>query len=103
MAIITNGNAGNLEPLAGSVCGRDKVGVTLTVGAGVGVSLSFSSLGVEVEVRHGTVPPHPSWYCPVAAHADGLDASPNKITPITKTTARYRGFIGVSQFGSLIH
>ena len=103
MAITTSGKAANLEPLAGSVCGRDGVSVSLKVGAGVGVSLSFSSLGIEVGVRHGTVPPHPPWYCPVAAHADGLDASPNKIMPITQTTAMYRGLIGVSQFGSLIH
>jgi len=101
IAISTSGNAGNLEPLAGSVCGnRGEVSATLKVGAGVGTSLSFS-LWIEVGVGHGTVPPHPPWSCPVAAHADGLDASPNKIRPITKTTAMYRGLIGFLQFGSL--
>jgi hypothetical protein len=106
IAIIVSGNSGNSEPLAGRVCGnRDGVGVTLRVGVGIGVSLSlsFSSLWMEVGVRHGTVPPHPPWPCPVAAHADELKASPNRITPITKTTAMYRGFIDVSQFGSLTH
>jgi hypothetical protein len=45
-------------------------------GTGVDVFLSVSFVGtctgVGTLVRHGTVPPHPPWYCPDPAHAVGL-------------------------------